>query len=99
MNDDQTYKRIVTYSDGQQILIQDAPGISVSIDFDDLDIVKEQRIDHIDQVEYEALAQKAMTHDLKVDTIGGNISVIPKETPTDMPTDLQTDTPKTPEAE
>lgn len=88
------YQRIVTYSDGQQVLIQDAPGVSVAVQVDELDIVAEQRIDEVSQPDFIDLAEKAMTHDITIDTMGGSINVTPKETLMDPTPDTQTDTPQ-----
>lgn len=86
------YQRIVTYSDGQQVLIQDAPGVSVDVQVDDLDVVDEQRLDHVSQEEFAELADKAMTHDIQIDTMGGNVNITPKETSMDSTPETQTET-------
>lgn len=80
-NNPEIHQRIVEFSDGQQILIRDAPELKITIDIDDAEVVKEVRVDDMPHQEFRNLSRKAMTHRIKTDTIGKNISIIPKETP------------------
>lgn len=76
---DDLQHKIITLSDGQQVLVQDLPGITIAVEVDEVTVVSEQII-KVGQAEFEDLAEKAMTHELEVDTMTGKVSINSKDT-------------------
>ncbi len=76
MNDYQY--RIVNLDNGKQVLIQDVPGVNISVDIPGTKVSTEVPIAST-TVEFEALAQKAITHDIQADIDSGIISAMPKQ--------------------
>lgn len=87
-------QKLITYSDGTQIITQTTPSARVQMIMPDAEITQEDII-QLNDKELNDLMPKLVTHRVEVDTMGENISIIAKETAPDTPS-MQTQTTDTP---
>jgi len=72
---------IHTLDNGEQLITTSIGTVmSMSVHVEGADVVDTQRIE-LDLTEAEALAAKAMTNTINVDTISGDITLTPKDVP------------------